>query len=128
MSRLSEERLKEADHSRMRDESAATLVPVEEDGEPTLVPFLLPDSRPTRLNLLRDRSGIATGLVVATAFLLGGAVLAPLWASGRLDVMTWIERVIHDLPTKTPEARAAVGGFDDMEQCPSRRSLRASGF
>ncbi len=63
MSRLSEERLKEADHSRMRDESGATFVLVEENGEPTIVPFLLPDSRPTRLNLLRDRSGIATGLV-----------------------------------------------------------------
>ncbi len=94
MSRLSEERLKEADHSRMRDESAATLVRVEEDGEPTIVPFLLPESRPTRLNLLRYRRGIATGLVIATAFLLGGAVLAPLWASGRLDVLAWIERVI----------------------------------
>ncbi len=115
MSKLSEERLKEADHSRMRDKSGATFVLVE-------------DSRPTRLNLRRYRRGIATGLVIATAFLLGGLFMAPLWASGRLDVMTWIERVIHDWPTKTPEARAAVGGFDDMEECTSRRSLRASGF
>ncbi len=94
MSRLSEERLKEADHSRMRDESGATLVPVEEDGELTIVPFILSNSRPTRQNLLRYRRGMATGLVIFTAFLLGGAVLAPLWASGRLDVMTWIEQVI----------------------------------
>ena len=90
MSRLSEERMKEADHSRMRDESGATLVPVEEDGELTIVPFLLADRRPTRQNLLRYRRGMATGLVIFTAFLLGGAVLAPLWASGR----SWIEQVL----------------------------------
>ena len=92
MSRLSEERLKEADHSRMRDESGATLVPVEEDG--FTIPFLLADRRPTRQNLLRYRRGLATGLVIFTAFLLGGAVLAPLWASGRLDVLSWIVQVI----------------------------------
>ena len=63
---------------------------VEEDGELTIVPFILSNSRPTRQNLLRYRRGVVTGLVIATAFLLGGAVLAPLWASGR----SWIESVI----------------------------------
>ena len=81
----------------MRRSSTATSLsgpPVEEDGELTIVPFLLSNSRPTRQNLLRYWRGMATGLVIFTAFLLGGAVLAPLWASGRLDVMAWIERVI----------------------------------
>ena len=68
-------------------------LPVEEDRELTVVPFILSNSRPTRQNLLRYRRGVVTGLVIATAFLLGGAVLAPLWASGRLDVLSWI-RVI----------------------------------
>ncbi len=68
--------------------------PVEEDREITIVPFILSDRRPTRQNLLRYWPGMATGLVIFTAFLLGGAVLAPLWASGRLDVLSWIERVI----------------------------------
>jgi len=94
MRRLSEERLKEADHTRMRDESRFTLVPIEEDSELAIVTFLLPDRRPTRQNLLRYRRGMATSLVIFTAFLLGGAVLAPLWASSRLDVLSWIERVI----------------------------------
>ncbi len=60
--------------------------PVEEGGELTIVPFLLSNSRPTRQNLLRYWRGMATGLVIFTAFLLGGAVLVPL-------VLSWI-RVI----------------------------------
>ncbi len=104
MSRLSEERLKEADHSRMRDESRFTLVPVDEelvmpplvpvDEELVMPPLVMPEPLPAGLNLRRYAPGIGIGLVIATAFLLGGAVLAPLWASGGLDVMTWIERVI----------------------------------
>ena len=99
MSRFSEE-LKEADHSRMRDESGATLVPVEEDGELTAVPFLLSDSRPTRLNLLRHRRGIATGLVIATASLLLGAVLATWKLSPRNDALqsNFAERPVPDRP------------------------------
>ena len=92
MSRLSEERLKEADHSRMRDESGATLVPV--DGELVMPPIVMPEPLPAGLNLRRYARGIGIGLVIATAFLLGGLFMAPLWASSRLDVMTWIERVI----------------------------------
>ncbi len=80
---LSEERLKEADHSRMRDESWATLPPL-----------VMPRPLPAGLNLRRYAPGIGIGLVIATAFLLGGLFMAPLWASGSLDVMTWIQRVI----------------------------------
>ena len=92
MSKLSEERLKEADDSRMRDESGATLVPVDEGL--VMPPIVMPEPLPTSLNLRRYARGFGIGLVIATAFLLGGLFMAPLWASGRLDVMTWIERVI----------------------------------
>ena len=92
MRRLSEERLKEADHGRVGDESRFTLVPI--DAELVMPPFLLPEPLPAGLNLRRYARGLGIGLVIATAFLLGGAVLAPLWASSRLDVVTWIERVI----------------------------------
>ena len=80
MSRLSEERLKEADHSRMRDESRFTLVPVDE--ELVMPPLVMPEPLPAGLNLRRYAPGIGIGLVIATAFLLGGAVLAPLWDEG----------------------------------------------
>ncbi len=91
---------KEADRNRMRDESRATFVLVEEeeeelaDEELAMIPLVLPDPLPTRLNLRRYAPGIGIGLVIATAFLLGGLFMAPLWASGPLNVMTWIERVI----------------------------------
>ncbi len=87
---------KEADPNRMRDESRATFVLVEEDGELAMLPFVLPDPLPTRLNLRRHAPGLAIGLALATLaalFLLGAS--APLWASARLDdAMSWIELLI----------------------------------
>jgi len=76
----------------MRDESMFTLVPIDEGL--VMPPILLPEPLPAGLNLRRYARGLGIGLVIATAYLLGGLFMAPVWASSRLDVMTWIERVI----------------------------------
>ena len=97
---------KEPDPNRMRDESRATFVLVEEDEELAdeeladeelaIIPFLLPDPPPRRLNLHRHAPGISIALLLAAlaaGFLLGAS--APLWASGRLDDATsWIDKKV----------------------------------
>ena len=92
---------KEADPNRMRDESRATFVLVEEDEELAdeelaMIPLVLPDPPPPRLNLHHHAPGISIALLLAAlaaGFLLGAS--APLWASGRLDDATsWIDKKV----------------------------------